>query len=240
MILDAWSEDTEPIVVDRERVHFIGINNSPMPTWVVMTPTTNESVFKLGAAANHTEIAGLNLGGGENHGGLELNADGPPANSPFGLWLHHIVLGDQHPGAVTPMYGIFNVQPMGPRDSVIEDCSLYGTVNISFGRIDSNGMLLYGPGGSLIRRNHFLGIPGVALHITRADGVTICDNIFSIDADQAGHAITLVNCLGCSIFHNHANFGDTAAMGNSPWADDEVDLNNWGSNWIGDAVGFPA
>ncbi len=237
IILDAWTSDTEPITVNKTRVHFVGINPSPAPMYVVMTPGTDESVFKMGSASNHCEIAGINLGGGANHGGIELNSG---ATAAYGLWIHDCVFGHEFPGGATPKYGIFNVQPAGPTHCVIEDNHFYGTTSVAWGKIDDSGMLLYGAKGTIIRRNTFLGLPAFGISLSTTSGAIIQDNRISLDTDQTGGAITLAACTGCWVDGNPSHFGDTDAMGKSPFADDSSDGNNWGSNWVGNAVDFPA
>ena len=232
MVLDLWSTDSEPIVVDTARVHIIGINNGPLPMWVTATPGGDTAEFQIPTAGQHCEIAGFNIGGGANRGGIQFQT------SPFGVWIHHNVFGHEFPGAATPKYGVeANTAPTGVVHSVFEDNWFYGTTGGFGGRIDSNGMLMYGVKGCVIRRNVFMGIPGIALQLTDTKGAAILDNRFSMGADTAGYAITLIGCTGCWIDGNSANFGESQAS--AGYQDDGTNVNNWGRNWRGDDEKFP-
>ena len=234
IVLDAWSEDTEPIVVNKARTHLIGVNTGPIPQFVVATPSSDTAEFQIPTAGQQCEIAGFNIGGGASRGGIQTNT------SPYALWIHHNVFGHEYPGSATPKYGIeSNHAPTGMVHSCIEDNIFWGTDGAaSFGKIDTNGMLMYGCKALVLRRNKFMGIPGINGQITDAVKCIIEDNKFALDGNTTGRALTLIGCAGCWIDGNSANFGKTA-MADVPWADDNSD-NHWGSNYNGDGIAYPA
>jgi len=234
-VINGSSEDTEPITPAIATVHIIGMGMGPAPLQVCLTAGGDSGVFTLGSAAPKTEIAGFCLGGGANHGGIVTSG------SPYGLWIHHNQFGHEFNGAATPKYGIeTNTAPTGASYCAIEDNIFFGTDGTaSPGKIDSNGILAYGCKGLVLRRNVFLGIPGINVQITDAVKCIIMDNQFALDGNTTGRAITLAGtCYSCWINGNHANFGKTA-IANVPWADSQTD-NHWGANYNGDGISYPA
>jgi len=232
---DVWSEDTEPIVVNKAKIHLIGISVSPVPMFVVVTPTGDTAVFQIPTAGQHVEIAGFNIGGGASRGGIQTQ------ESPFGNWIHHNVFGHEFPGGGTPAYGIkSNHAPTGMAHALIEDNIFYGEDGAaSFGKIDTNGMLMYGCKGLVLRRNRFIGIEGINVQITDAVKCIIEDNRFAIDGNTTGRALTLIGCAGCWIDGNKAGFGKTD-MAAVAYADDGSD-NHWGTNASGaEVASYPA
>ena len=122
MVLDCWSEDTEPVTVDVARIHLIGVNTGPVPEFTVAGPSGDTAEFQILTLGQHSEIAGFNIGGGESRGGIQTQ------ESPYGIWIHHNVLGHEFPGAGTPAYGIeSNTAPTGMSHSLIEDNVFWGT-----------------------------------------------------------------------------------------------------------------
>jgi len=234
-VVSGSSEDTEPITPAVAGVHIVAVGMGPAPLHVCLTASGDTGVFTLGSAAPKTEVAGFALGGGANHGGIVTSG------SPYGLWVHHCQFGHEFNGSATPKYGIeSNHAPSGASYCTVEDCIFLGTDGTaSPGKIDANGMLMYGCKGLVLRRNTFLGIPGINVQITDAVKCIIEDNQFALDGNTTGRAITLAGtCYSCWINGNHANFGKTA-MANVPWADSQTD-NHWGANYNGDGISYPA
>lgn len=222
IVLDAWSEDTEPIVVNKARTHIIGINTGPMAQWVVVTPSSDTAVFQIPTAGQHCEIAGFNIGGGESRGGIQTQT------SPFGVWIHHNVFGHEYPGGNTPLYGIeSDTSPTGMVHSLIEDNFFYGD-EAGFGKIDGIAVIMYGCKGLVLRRNFFIGLTAINVQITDAVQAIIVDNQFALDGNTTGRAITLVGCDGCWINGNSAG-NAKSVMSNIPWADNSAN-NHWGIN----------
>ena len=234
-VINGSTADTEPITPTIATLHIIGMGMGPAPLQVCLTASADTGVFTLGSAAPKTEIAGFCLGGGANHGGIVTSG------SPYGLWIHHNQFGHEFNGAATPKYGIeTNTAPTGASYSVIEDNIFLGTDGTaSPGKIDANGILAYGCKGLVLKRNVFLGIPGINVQITDAVKCIIMDNQFALDGNTTGRALTLAGaCYSCWINGNHANFGKTA-MAAVPWADSQTD-NHWGANYNGDGIAYPA
>ena len=216
-------QEGEAINVNKSLVHIIAYG-SPFATFLALNVATDIHVMEIESVGNHAEIAGFAFGGGSTKAGIYLRDS-------YSVWIHHNVFGHEYPGSATPKYGIeANTAPTGVVHSVFEDNVFYGTDGAaSFGKIDANGMLMYGVKGCVIRRNIFMGIPGINLQITDSVKVIIVDNQFALDGDTTGRAITLAgSSAGCWIHGNYAGFGKTV-MSNVPWADAGSD-NHWGLN----------
>jgi len=223
--------------------HLIGVSNAN-PTFgvVLRMDADNEEAACItlnNGAGVESEIAGISFGGGATGaGGISLSQT-------HGLWVHDCYFGHSFCGD-TPDYGIYSADATNHENCLIEDCWFWGSGNNSQGKLAVDGIRMLGatpPKNVIIRRNVFMGIPGVAIYVNLLGGV-ILDNRFSMDADTAGSAITLDTLsYGCFIDGNSANFGDTDAATGPPWLDNSAggaDSNTWGLNWEGGAAGYPA
>jgi len=226
IVIDAWTGDTEPIVITKTHIHLLGIDNPHTP-YICLSATGDTDVLQIASGALNCEISGLSFGGGATHGGILLNA-------PTGTWIHHCNFGHNYAGN-TPLYGISGDGSTNCADTLIENCRFYGTGNNSQGTITGNGISITSAGNtfvnSIVRKNVFLGIPGIAISLDHVLGVEISDNKIAMDADTLGAAITMgASCLGCWVDGNSANFGDTAAV-NNPYVDAAAaGANSWGIN----------
>ena len=89
----------------------------------------------------------------------------------------------------------------------------------------------------------FHAIPGINVHVVSdfAEG-WILDNVFSLDSDVAGRAITLdATCVGgVTVNGNRAGFGDTA-MAQNPYTDSAAGgSNSWILNYRDITATLPA
>lgn len=240
---------TTPILMNKHTVHLIGVSNPNPQGALVRLVHTNETdnilEFPLDTGY-HCEVAGFGFGGGTTaKGGIGMPDSGATG---LGAWIHHCNFGGMLTKG-TPDYGIHN-EDLGAHlfAWVIEDCSFFGSGDNSSGLISVNGINCVLSSGAcaanhlIIRRNIFMGIPGVAINLDGVKGGQILDNLIKCDADTHGAAITIGNdCRGCFIDGNRANFGSADAMGNVPWVHNaSADQNTWGTNWEGNAVSFPA
>jgi len=235
-ILDAWSSDTEPIVIGKTHVHIVGIDN-PQNPWIILNASADTWIMQITTGGQDAEVAGISFGGGDTHGGLIVNA-------PTGVWVHDCAFGHHYAGD-TPAYGIKNDGATNPADMLIEDCRFFGNGNNAQGTITIDGIHIDSSGNaflnSIVRNNIFLGIPGIGISLEMVQAAIILNNRFMCDADTAGSAITLAaNCNGCYIDGNRANFGRDNAMGQKPYVDASGDdSNTWGLNYQGGASAYP-
>lgn len=235
------------LLMNKHTVHLVGlglVNSNPSLIRLVHTnETDNVLEFPLDVGF-HCEVAGLGFAGGTTaKGGI---ASKGVAN---GAWIHHCNFGHIFTEG-TPDYGIHNDGTgFELQGWTIEDCTFYGSGDNTKGLISINGInAVHSPGiltaskHLLIRNNIFMGIPGVAINLDGVAGAMILDNTFKMDADTAGSAITIGNdCRGCWIDGNRANFGSADAATGPPWLHNaSADQNTWGTNWEGNAAGFPA
>lgn len=222
--LDCYQQDTFPIVVDKTRVHIIGLAN-PYGQYPVMLPTGDTPIFTIGASGIYSEISGFNLSGGATHGCIELTGA-------VGVWLHQLMFGGANAGG-TPQDGILLVTGSTTSEALIEHNFFLGSGNAS-GKISRDGIQALSTNPmthTVIRNNVFQGCPGIGVNLGgNAQSAMILDNKFALDANTAGAAITLgAATVGCFIDGNRANFGKTA-MGLKPYVDGSV-LNTWGINY---------
>jgi len=227
---DTWQQEPAwPIELlnSHHRVHILGFTNPP-GLGSYMYPDVDEPTFHIALTENPTlvEIAGFNLGGGANHGCIEIG-------SSQRNWIHHCWFGnaDQLAGN-TPLRGID--VPTGPVHFLtIEDCVFLGDENNIGGGISENGIEIGGNGGWMtIRRNRIMGCTiGIRIYWSRAS--MIYNNLF-VCPDAAGAAITLrahANNLGNMVTGNVAMEGAETAMVTNPFEDENNnDANHFGDN----------
>jgi len=238
-VIDAYQADATAIIPTKQMFHLIGIQNPNCPWMNLNAQSDTEDIMGgTGGGLNYSEIAGLGFGGGATaKGGIYLSQT-------IGLWVHHCTFGHSF-GGDTPDFGIHG-GAQNHEACLFEDNIFLGSGNNCQGTIAVDGIRLLGATASknvVIRRNVFMGIPGVAISVNCFGGM-ILNNTFSMDADTAGSAITLSSVSkGCWIDGNSANFGDTDAATGPPWLDSAsggADTNNWGRNWEGSTEGYPA
>ena len=214
--------------------HIIGLMlNGAFSVNNIPRPSADTAMFTFPTAAIRSELAGFNMNGGANHGAVETSG------SPSVLWIHHNVFGSNYAGSATPKYGIYSVHgATGMVHSTIEDNVFYGTTNTAVGKIDANAIYINSATMNIIRRNVILGIPGVAMLFTACYANSILDNRISCYAD-GNYGISFdANSTGNWIDGNHVNYSE-AAQSTTPFIDATTNMNNWGANWVGDAVDFP-
>ena len=231
-VLDCWNQDTCPIVIDKSRVHIIGVSNAtmvPFP-YAVITGAGVDTVFRLGA--NYIEIAGFAMGS-SGHACIDLTA------SFGGHWIHHNTFGL----SVACQDGIY---------SAVADCPSFSTIenNMFDQSITRDGIRVLGPTRCIIRNNIFREIVGgIGVHVTgpsTAEATAIIGNYFYApiaSALSAGWAIT-IGSSGAIIMGNRASQAGNNA-GNSPYVDSTgagvaTRLNGWSDNWIADAAANPS
>lgn len=227
VVLDYWAAGTEqwPIVVDKQMVSIIGAGNTDWGPWPQVNPPADTAGFNITALG--VEIAGLSVNGGATHGCIEIGA------SVWSVEIHHCWFGE----AGTGQDGIRVVAPYdAPYLSIHHNIFGAGLTRSGI-RNDHNATR------GVIRNNYFHAPNGVCIHINNefAQG-WILDNVFGLDSNVQGRAITLdATCVGgVTINGNHANYGDTD-MGNNPYLDSSAaGSNHWITNYQGTTAVQPA
>jgi len=231
VVLDYWAAGTEawPIVVNKEMVHIIGVPGQGAP-WPQVNQTGDEAAFQITALG--VEICNLSINGGAAHGAIEIAA------SIWGTEIHHCWFGE----AGTAQDGIRGVAPFDAAYLKVWGCRFGAGLTRNGIRLDHNATrgMLGAPG---LEPNVFHAMSDVCIYVNNefAQG-WICDNIFGLDSNVQGRAITLdATCVGgVTIDGNHANYGDTA-MGQNPYLDSAVaGSNNWLLNYQAATAVLPA
>lgn len=228
VVLDYWNAGTEdwPIVVDKQMVSIIGAGNTDIGPWPQINPTGDFAGFSITALG--VEIAGLSINGGATHGCVEIGA--------AGLWsieIHHCWFGE----AGTGQDGVRVVAPYdAPYLSIHHNVFGAGLTRNGI-RNDHNATR------GTIHDNYFHAGNDVCIYINNefAQG-WILDNVFSLDSDVQGRAITLdATCVGgVTINGNVANYGDTAMAAN-PYLDSAAaGSNHWLLNYRNITATLPA
>ena len=240
-ILDYWrpSGETWPWNINKDLVHIIGVGGAPGLPWPAIHPSTDVEAIQLTSSGQYIEIAGLTIGGGASHGGIDWQDSGQVD----GAWIHHNVFGHQWFG--TPLNAIRQAATAsrGGYGNVIEDNVIMGDLANCTGAITGNGIDMLGAVMSYdltIRRNRFMGC-AININLTKVSNGMILDNKF-ICADAAdGEAVSLLTaCRGCMVDGNVAMNGGDAAMTKEPYRDVAATNNNqWGVNWTTNAVDLP-
>lgn len=240
-ILDYWrpSGETWPIPITYDLVHVIGVGGHPGLPWPAVHPSTDVAAFQLSSSGQYGEIAGLTIGGGNSHGGIDWQNSGQVD----GFWIHHNVFGHQWFG--TPLNAIQQAASAsrGGYGNCIEHNTIMGDLANCTGAITGNGIDMLGAVMSydlIIRFNRFMGC-AINVNLTQVSNGQIEHNKF-VCADAAdGEAVSLLSaCRGCWVDGNRAGNGGDAAMTKEPYRDvAATNKNHWGMNYTTDAVDLP-
>lgn len=231
VVLDYWAAGTEswPIVVDKEMVSIIGVPGSGAP-WPQVNPPGDTAGFNITALG--VEICHLSVNGGATHGAIEIGA------SVWGTEIHHCWFGE----AGTCQDGVRGVAPFDAPYLKIWGCRFGAGITRNGVRLDHNATrgMIGAPG---LEPNVFHAPNDVCVYVNNefAQG-WICDNVFGLDSDVQGRAITLdATCVGgVTVCGNRAHFGDTA-MGQNPYLDSAAGgSNHWLLNYQGIVAVLPA
>ncbi len=236
IVLDAWSEDT-PIVVNKSRVHIIGLGCYGVPL-VTLTSNADSAIFQIdGDNGDFCEIAGFDLGGGNNHAGIEPSPGVATADL---VYIHHCNFGSEYCGD-TPQDGIGLYAVHGAKAWLIEKCKFFGASDTGGGQLTADGVVIAEGAKHEIKDCVFLGCPGVAINVT-GQAIIIRNNEIALDADTAGAGITLgAGATRCLVSYNKAAFGEALAALNNPYVDNAgANANAWTANYDHETSGPPA
>lgn len=240
-VLDFWrpSGETWPIAITKDLMHLIGIGGRPGLPWPAIHPATDVAAFQLYSSGQYGEIAGLTIGGGNSHGGIDWQNEGQVD----GFWIHHNVFGHQWFG--TPLNAILQAvaASRGGYGCAIEDNVFMGDLANCTGAITGNAIDMLGAVMSydlMIRRNRFMGC-AININLTKVSNGMIVDNRFICADSVDGEAVSLLTaCRGCMVDGNRAMNGGDAAMTKEPYRDvAATNKNHWGVNWTTNAVDLP-
>lgn len=235
--MSTWAQEPAwpiRVPITNRAVHIIGPGRENGTLGAYLYPGgANEPTFLLESGAVEVEIAGSNMGGGDDHGCIELE-------STQRAWILHNHFGNSDQGLGTPSYGVSAPAGGSVHFMVCEDNVFWGDqVNVGQG-ISVNGFDI--PWGSwmTIRRNRFMGCV-IGIRLLSCGGCMLIDNLFACP-DSEGAAITLVahaNSVGNMITGNVAMEGAETAIAANPFLDqNNNNLNHWGDNRCTLALGM--
>jgi len=236
IVLEGWNEAT-PIIVNKTKVHIIGMSCDGMPL-VAMTNTDDEEIFQIsGDLGDYAEIAGFDLGGGDNHAGIEPAAGGPTADH---VYIHHCNFGSEHCGD-TPQHGIWLPAGAGARGWRIQKCKFMGVNANTGGKLTASGIVIAEGAHHEILDCLFelCVVPAISLF---GHGHHVINNDFQVPTDSAGGAITVQVGGGRNLISNNRAAYQEAEAGNIPYRDlcaDEV-TDSWVANYQNEAIVDPA
>lgn len=240
-VMDAWNtEPAYPIVVNKSRVHIIGLSNPQMGgKYVAMIPVGDYAMFQIGYSGCGSEIAGFSLGGGATNPCIML---GP--TTLMDAWIHDCWFGNQyHLGASVPQDGIRNTGA-NATNTLIEGCRFFGSPGPGVGGITRYGVYNFSGGASFrnsaIVQNRFHCM-SYAIYLTFATDFLVEHNYIMCPSDDAvGRGIYLNGATGGIIANNKAGDNGTADMTESPYYDDGAANNAWLCNQNGKTYVHPA
>lgn len=224
--------ETWPIVISKAQVHIIGLGYSSGPcNWV--QPTGDTAAFAISSPANGCEIAGLEIGAGATHAGIEVIYGG--------VWNIHIRdCGFGTENGMTGAYGIRTSNGVlgGELINALIENNRFGI------KLTASGIEICsaktGPNsieGCIIRDNIFKinsGDVGINVAFTSADFADggIFNNKFILAEDSTGDAITLAaGVTGGFIDGNIASvLANLATMNNNPYLTTTACGPAWGLN----------
>jgi len=227
--------ETWPISISKGQVHIIGIGYSSGP-WNWVQPTGDTAAFSLTTGADGVEIAGLELGAGENHGCIEI--------ATAGLWNIHIHdCGFGTENGMTAKYGIRTTDGTtgGELINALIENNRFGD------KLTASGIevpaALTGPNdvaGCIIRNNIFRVVDdGQGINVAKTtanfqDG-GIFDNKFIVEGDDDGAAVKFAAGAKGMVDGNQAVYKDESticAVATGNLFHTGADGMSWGRNYI--------
>lgn len=216
--------ETFPITMSVNRVHllstFYRFGHGPE-----IRPVADTAGVLI--SADNVEIAGFEINGGATAGCIDVKV----ASATWGADIHHCRFGFQTGGQDgIRMGGAVDK----PHWTIHDNWFNIGLTRDGI-RIDQNSTR------SVIWNNRFRMLDGAGVGINL---VTLCtdiygvfNNVFKVNGAVQGDAITCnVNSTGC-MFDGNVGMDAGAAPAQIPFLD--LGTNDWGVNWMGDAVAYP-
>jgi hypothetical protein len=210
LVEPAW-----PVSVNVSRVHIVGVS-SPAYPYVRLQAQTINPVFEIGSV-QHYEIAGFELGAGDNTQACIASIAGPGTAGRG--WIHHCTFAVLL-GVLAAQDGIWIQNTFDWCMSVVEDCYFCGSA-ISDG-IARDGIRIEGNATrSIFRRNIFRTVQGVGIHCIQngSDIGAILNNYFSCPNLATGEAITMELGVGNAIIAGNRAGATAVAPAFTPMRD---------------------
>lgn len=240
------NEPAWPIVVDITIVHILGRWGAPYAEPSIRAVGAGNACFQL--AAPWIEIAGLELGAGDDATPIIISPPGPGTIGEW--WIHHCTFG----WIIGASFGTDGIWVQNTHDApqcVIENCWFRGP-QAAVGGLTRDGIRIEGNATrSVFRNNLFMRLTGgVGIHCIQngSDIGAILDNGFFVpiaDALAVGWAITMELGVGNALISGNRASQTGDNTGSNPYRDLSTGaiatcLNGWGMNYSGQAVIAPA
>jgi len=222
------NEAAFPVALNVTRIHLLGLSSEAYPYTRLVADTVNNTL-EIGSV-QHYEIAGFELGGGDNTVACINSIAGP--NTAGRAWIHHCTFAVLL-GVLACNDGIHIENTFDWCMSVVEDCYFCGS-GISDG-IARDGIRIEGNSTrGIFRRNIFRQVQGSGIHCIQngSDIGVIQDNIFRVPDNAAGEAIYMELGVGNAIIVGNRAGTDDAIPASNPFRDSSVASPNQLNAWI--------
>ena len=222
--------ETWPIAVAKQQLHIIGVRATDASKWAAVKPSTAAAANAFTITGQRCEIANLEIGGYSTGSGVEVG------NAVWGTYIHDCWFGVT--GDTAGTHGVYVASGADAPYLTVTNCEFGASLTGDGVRIAGNATR--GHIGKPGRGNIFREIAGVAVNVSGAAVLSgIFDNRFGLLADTVGDAITLgASTANIMVDGNRVGYGKTTAV--TEYFVDGSSSNNWGQNWVGDAVALPA
>lgn len=220
IVLDCWNqEDSWPIVVDKQRVHLIGLDmGCGFPR---MQAPGDVALFNL--TKDYVEIAGFGLDVPSQttaHGVIEVKTAAVGRCN-----IHHNFIG-----CFGASYNAI-VLAEGPEAHIHHNLFGAGLAGKGIVGQSTRGRFNY---------NSFKQVPGINIHLTAGEFAEMIGNRFALYADADGQAITMASpCTGGGIVDDNRAAYLATAVANAPFRDLGATKANWGINYIDKTATLP-
>jgi len=201
------------VLLNKDQVHIIGVGDvgQKWPVVSVLAPAAGDTAnAAIRVTGSRVEIAGLELGGGDTAGCLEVRTQ-------WGSNIHDCFFG-----VTGDSVGLDSIHVPLTFDAAyltVWGCRFGSHITRDGIRIDGNatrGML----GVSGYPSNFFYLVPGIGINIVGAALVAgICDNRFALNDDGVGEAITIAAGASVSFVDGNVAGSANADPGNEPYVD---------------------
>ncbi len=219
--------ETWPIAVTKDFVHIIGVRSDTAGKWPAVKPDESANAFTV--TGHRCEFANLEIGGYSAGSGIEVS------NPYWSTYIHDCWFGVT--GATAGTHGVYVASGSDAPYLTVVDCEFGASLTGDGVRIAGNATR--GHIGKPGRGNIFREVAGIAINISGAAGLSgIFDNRFGLLALTVGDAITMgASTSNTMIDGNRVGYGKTTSA--VEFFVDGGTANNWGLNYVGDAVALP-
>ena len=220
--IDYWQPagETWPIVVNKSKVHIIGVRSGSYTPWVVAQAPADTAVMLI--SANDVRVQGWDFHAGASHGGIEFSGN----VSRTGIYDCYFSAGAN--GILDEAGGVaFGLE--------IANCFFQQTLTAAGIYLNDDGAF------NRIHDNMFDQLAAEAIHVVAGGNPQIYNNMIACGADTEGLGITLGGTVyRALVMNNQANFGNADMVAN-PFQDDAAeDVNHWANNMWGITLAHPA